>query len=839
MNRLLIPLLWLCGGLLTGQAHAQGIPGLIPLPVSVQPLNQQGFQLQASSKLCADKALAPALAVWREQLSVPTGFALPTTRKARKGAICLRHNPALPAEGYRLHTYPDSLHIEASTPAGAFWALQTLRQLLPAGIYASRPQQQRAWTVPAVSIEDHPRFAWRGMMLDVSRQFFDVPFLKRYLDWMAAHKLNVFHWHLTDDNGWRMEIKKYPFLTEKGAWRGPGEVLEPSFGSGNQRYGGFYTQQQVQEIVAYAARLHIEVIPEIDIPGHCRAVTASYPETACNTTVYTRSVQGELQNVWCAGREENFHMLEDILKEVAALFPSPYLHIGGDEVNKQYWKHCPRCQTLAKDKGFEHLDQTQHYFVRRIEGMVEALGKRMVGWGEIMEGGNLSPNTTVMAWMRPTDGVHAARKGQPVVMLPAQHCYFDMAHATGERGHWWAGLVNTETVYAFNPVLPQEQLSEQERSLLFGVQAALWTEYVDRPARQAEFQTYPRLSALAEVGWTPQQQRAWPDFEQRLSLHHYARLQAMGINFRLPPPQPVYEQGKVLLPSLPFPGATVRYTTDGSEPTAASAAYEAPFAAAAPQQVRMRSFLDTTASLSKVPTWGKAAIWETSQAGAFRTELNVDATIGQSGNWEGRLQLEEGKASTLTRVSLLADGVVVASAKLEASTDKPHRFRLPLDAYAPQSTYSLRIEGNHPDGTPSRCALYLEYSPLQQPAVRVSSSLQAAKSSSLDALKDYDPETRFTSLGKAKKGDYVLFEFDRPISFTELEVSTGLPTTSRYLLNDAVVQIATDGETFVHIGTLHYGRTTLKAAAGITALRLLLTADQHDEKVVVEDLRIR
>ncbi len=478
---------------------------------------------------------------------------------------------SIPLEGYKLKVTKEGISIQGSTQTGIFYGIQTLFQMLPPVIYSGNPKGDENWTVQGAEIEDSPRFAYRGMHLDVSRTFFDAETVKNFINWLSYHKINTFHWHLTDDNGWRIEIKKYPKLTELGAWRGENEVLRPSFGSGNERYGGFYTQKEIKEIVAYAAERHIEIIPEIDLPGHSRAVTATYPEVGCDGNDNSVSVQGEAQNVWCVGKEDNFKMLDRIVKEVAALFPSKYFHIGGDEVNYDAWDNCPHCQALMKEKGMENHEELLNYFVRRMENIVEKHGKHMAGWDEILDGGELRPESRVYAWRSVAKGIESVKKGQPTVMLPGEYCYYDMKQSPAERGHNWAGIVTLEKAYSLDPV-KTAKLDQKEAKLVLGVQAALWAELFGHPARFMEYQAYPRIAALAEVGWTQPELKEFTDFSYRLSSAHFERLYQMGIAFRMDPPKAVYINGAIMV-TAPYPWAVVRYTTDESEPTMYSPIY--------------------------------------------------------------------------------------------------------------------------------------------------------------------------------------------------------------------------------------------------------------------------
>lgn len=505
----------------------------------------------------------------------------------------------IPEEGYTLKVTEQGITIKAFSQTGLFYGIQSLFQMLPPTIYSGNPSGHETWTVQGVEIEDSPRYGYRGMHLDVSRTFFDISTVKKYINWLSFHKMNKFHWHLTDDNGWRIEIKKYPKLTELGAWRGQNEVLKPSFGSGKQRYGGFYTQKEIKEIVAYAAERHIEVIPEIDLPGHSRAVTAAYPEVGCDGDDGSVSVQGEGQNVWCVGKEQNFKMLDNIIKEVAALFPSKYFHIGGDEVNYQSWDNCPHCQALMKEKGMVKHEELLNYFVRRMESIVEKHGKHMAGWDEILDGGDLKPQTRVYAWRSVAKGIQSVTKGQPTVMMPGEYCYFDMKQSPAERGHNWAGIVTLEKVYSLD--LISAQLTKEQQALILGVQGGMWAELFGHPARFMEYQAYPRVAALAEVGWTQPENKEFNEFSYRLSNAHFERMFQMGIEFRMDPPKAVYINGAIMV-TAPYPWAIVRYTTDESEPTMYSPIYRGEIITDKAHKFRFATFYkDAIKSISVKP----------------------------------------------------------------------------------------------------------------------------------------------------------------------------------------------------------------------------------------------
>lgn len=417
-------------------------------------------------------------------------------------------NPALSPEGYELTVTANRVVIRAPHPAGLFYGTQTLRQLLPGPI-------------PCLHIEDQPRFPWRGAMLDVGRHFFPKEFVKRYLDLLAFHKLNTLHLHLTDDQGWRIEIKKHPKLTSVGSWR------DETTGDG-KRYGGFYTQDDLREIVAYAAARHITVVPEIEMPGHALAALTAYPELSCTGGPFkVRTKWGVEPDVYCAGNEKTVAFVQDVLDEVLAIFPSKFIHIGGDECPKARWKKCPKCQARMQAEGLKNEHELQSYFIRRIEKHLNAKGRRLIGWSEIREGG-LAQNAAVMDWIG--GALEAATAGHDVVMSPTSHCYFDyyqsQDHSTEPKAI--GGYLPLNKVYSFEPI-PAKLAPELHKHIL-GAQGNVWTEYIPTP-QQVEYMSFPRLCALAEVVWAPAAARNWDDFSARLKAH-LPRLTQIGVNYR-------------------------------------------------------------------------------------------------------------------------------------------------------------------------------------------------------------------------------------------------------------------------------------------------------------------
>lgn len=436
-------------------------------------------------------------------------------------ALGLAPNKGLKPEGYELTIVPEGVGLYGSDEAGVFRGIQTFLQLLPA---PGTPSP----AVPCAMISDQPRFAWRGMHLDVCRHFMPVDFIKKYIDLLARYKMNTFHWHLTDDQGWRVEIKRYPKLTEVGAWRMGsmvGHYRDRQYDT--LHYGGFYTQQEVKDIVAYAAKRHIAVVPEIEMPGHAMAALAAYPELSCAGGPFNvERGWGVFDDVFCAGNDSVFAMMENVLTEVMALFPGQYLHIGGDECPKERWKTCPKCQARMKAKGLKDEHELQSYFIQRVEKFVNANGRKIIGWDEILEGG-LAPNAAVMSWRGTEGGIAAAKQKHNVVMTPGSHCYFD--HYQGDPAQEplaIGGHTTVQKVYAFEPV-PSE-LTAEEGQYILGAQGNLWTEYINTP-EHAEYMAVPRMLALAEVLWSPKEKRNEKDFIARL-LDEFPRLDAVGVN---------------------------------------------------------------------------------------------------------------------------------------------------------------------------------------------------------------------------------------------------------------------------------------------------------------------
>lgn len=492
------------------------------------------------------------------------------------------------AEAYTLKVTPEGVTIAANSYSGAYYGLVTLTQLLPAEVYGAGSKSE-AYRIPAVDIEDYPRFGWRGMHLDVSRHFFNADEVKKYIDYLAMNKLNRFHWHLTDDQGWRMESKKYPLLTEKSAWRvdrsaDDWDNREPLKEGEKATYGGFYTQDEIRDVVAYAAARGIQVVPEIEIPGHSSEIFAAYPELSCLGTLQSVTPGGyyppDMATCYCAGNEQSFVFLEGIIDEVIELFPdAPYIHVGGDEVDKRFWANCPKCKARMKAEGLKNVDELQSYFIQRMERYINSKGKPIIGWDEILEGG-VAPNATVMSWRGIAGGIEAARAGHDVIMTPNSHLYFDYYQGNPEvEPKTIGGLITTKRVYGYDPI--PEVLTPEEAKHILGAQANLWAEFIPTFSG-VEYMALPRMSALSEVVWSPAAARDWVSFSERLVVNNQ-RLGAMGANFHPGTDQidfstsydSVTKTFSIGMVAELF-GSDIHYTVDGSDPTINSTKYTEP-----------------------------------------------------------------------------------------------------------------------------------------------------------------------------------------------------------------------------------------------------------------------
>jgi hexosaminidase len=507
---------------------------IIPQPVSLQT-SPGKFIISKKTVIAArDEQDQKTAELLNEYLQQVYGFKLDIDKQESKNYIRLNTKKFIKApdkDVYSLTVNKDGVSIEGDTYAGTFYGMQTLIQLLPITNISKTQPTNSHLNIPYVAIQDYPRFSYRGMHLDVGRHFFPISFVKKYLDYIALHKMNYFHWHLTEDQGWRIEIKKYPRLTEVGGYRN-GTIIGryPGTGNDNIRYGGFYTQEEVKDIVKYAAARHITVVPEIEMPGHSSAAIAAYPWLSCfpneETIIPThpsevsknmkgKKVQetwGVFDDVFCAGKDSTFLFLQDVLDEVLPLFPSQYVHVGGDESPKANWKRCPQCQARIKQEGLKDEHELQSYFIQRMEKYLNSKGKTLIGWDEILEGG-LAPNAWVMSWRGEEGGIEAAKQNHNVIMTPGNYVYLDHSQTKNEDSVTIGGYTPVEKTYGYEPA-PKE-LNADQAKYIKGAQGNVWTEYMKYPSK-VEYMVFPRMSALSEVLWSPKEKKNWSNFEKRL-----------------------------------------------------------------------------------------------------------------------------------------------------------------------------------------------------------------------------------------------------------------------------------------------------------------------------------
>jgi hexosaminidase len=568
---------------------------IIPKPLSVTKGPGQ-FLVNSNTRILVDenntdlKAIGQMLSDHIRQLSgkqvnVSTGSTKTNSIVlTTKGAI-----DSLGDEGYSLNVSQQNIIIKAKAASGVFYGCQTLYQLLPAEVAVNSQL-----SFPGVQIKDKPRLEWRGLMLDVGRYFYSVNFLKKYIDLMAMHKLNTFHWHLTEDHGWRIEIKKYPRLTEIGAQRQGTQFSRFPGHINNTPHWGYYTQDQIREVVAYAKSKFVTVVPEIEMPGHTLAALAAYPELSCSGGPFTVPVPWAIQkDIYCAGNDQTFEFLQDVLSEVADLFPGSVIHIGGDEAPKDRWKTCAKCQARIKKEGLKDEHELQSYFIRRIENFLLTKNKKIIGWDEILEGG-LAPKAMVMSWRGTKGGIEAAKQKHDVVMTPAAYLYLDYYQGDPYlEPPAIGGLLPLRKVYSYEPV--PEELTAEEGKYVKGVQGNVWCEFIHSPAK-VEYMTFPRAAALAEISWTAPALKNWDDFILRMETL-YKRYDLAGINYS----KSAYNvQFKVQTDSLSGKGSVslqtdsydpeIRYTLDGSEPVANSPVYKKAFPVNAPITIKAASF---------------------------------------------------------------------------------------------------------------------------------------------------------------------------------------------------------------------------------------------------------
>ena len=578
------------------QQTARGIY-LIPQPVSLVQGNGS-FALPAAFTIMVSKndEVKKIAEQFSKQVSAATGYKINikegTVSVSNSILLSLSADKTIPDEGYRLKVNKTGISLVAKKPAGLFYGIQTLLQLLPSDITGKVPNGRKEWSIPFVNIEDHPRFGWRGLMLDVSRHFFTVAEVKDYIDQMVKYKFNLLHLHLTDDQGWRLQIKSLPKLTEVGAWRVErtgtfGTLSKPEQGE-KATYGGFYTHEDIKELVQYAKERFVNILPEIDIPGHSLAAIASYPELSCTPGEYYVSpgdrfmiwpgggqhFYGLLDNTLCPTDEKVFDFIDKVFTEVAQLFPFAYIHMGGDETARNFWEKSEKIKALMQKEKLKDLDEVQSYFVKRVEKIISSKGKKLIGWDEILEGG-LAPNAAVMSWRGMKGGIEAAKQGHEVVMSPTDFAYIDYMQGDGVIEPPVYATLRLKKAYQFDPAPEGIDVS-----LVKGGQANLWTEQVYN-TRHMQYMTWPRGCAIAEALWSPKEKRNWNDFAARVE-QHFERLDAAQVKYAPSIYDAIVEVSKkdtatiIVKLSTEIEGLSVHYSFDNSFPDNFYPAYSSP-----------------------------------------------------------------------------------------------------------------------------------------------------------------------------------------------------------------------------------------------------------------------
>ncbi len=558
---------------------------IIPQPETVK-LTSGNFTIRNNTKVYYNnKELLKVTNYMNDKISSALGFNLKKMDGSGKGInliILDEKDKYLGNEGYKLKIAPKNINVVANEANGIFYGVQTLLQMLPPQIKSKTLQENIQWNIPCAEIKDKPRFVWRGLMLDVSRHFFTKEEVKEYIDQLAEYKMNVFHWHLTDDQGWRIEIKSLPKLTEKGAWRaervGDWWQREPQQEGEATTYGGFYTHDDIKEVVEYAKERFVEIVPEIDVPGHSLSTIAAYPEISCAHKVKDINVGNKFytidENSICVGNEQTFEYLDKIFTEIAALFPSEYIHVGGDECYKGFWEKCPKCQKRMQDENLQNTKELQSYFIKRMEKMLLSKNKKLIGWDEILEGG-LAPNATVMSWRGMKNGIKAAKMGHKVIMTPTTHCYLDLYQGEPSVEPSTYNMCRLSNSYNFEPV--PDSINPE---LILGGQGNLWSEAVPN-FWHAQYMTWPRGWALAEVFWSSKEDKNWTNFTKRVETHferadfgkiNYARSMYNAIV------TPLKEDGSELKIKLEteIDELDIYYTFDNTNPYYLSSKYESP-----------------------------------------------------------------------------------------------------------------------------------------------------------------------------------------------------------------------------------------------------------------------
>ena len=708
--------------------EAQNTLSLVPKPLHLEQTEDE-FTLKSGMTIAYEKGLEEQAGYLQQMLRQATGWEIKVRPDSRKGNIVLTLDSVANthAEGYTLSVDKKSVRIAGADVAGVFYGLQTLLQLFPEEVYRNSLAGQVAWTVPGVKIVDHPERPWRGMMLDVARYFYDKEFVKKFIDMMAMYKLNKLQFHLIDDSGWRLEIKKYPRLTEVGAWAGPD----------SRRLGGYYTQDDIREILEYARLRQVEVIPEIEFPAHMLSAVVAYPWLGCTGKQHEVPDQHFIsRDLLCVGKESSYQFLKDVLDETVALFPSKYINIGGDEAVYTNWEQCPRCQEVMKREGLSKASELQGYLTNVVADMMKKKNRTVIGWEEIIQRGKLNEQVVALMWHNVGDTIQATRTGHKAILTPATHLYFDFpeSRTPGEvKAATWMPPISLEKCYGM------EVNDYSPSSTVMGVQGCFWSDQFihgtvlqeitplneNRSEQYAEYLIFPRMLALAELAWLPKAERKYADFAERMTLQ-YAKLDAKGCNYRVPEPKilSMTQEGDSLCFTLAptVAGAPIRYTTDGSYPTIHSAVYNGPL------RVKNKSDFHAMTVVNdrhySLPIYFAPDYSAYKQYGEFTTEwkpLQVQTSPSKwrfectgkiSGNGEyeiafiqtgGQNVLKLGNLSLLKRDEKLAE----ISINRSSQCGNPILGSLKVDAFEAGTPFYIEVEANGINGNDTRGLVFI------------------------------------------------------------------------------------------------------------------------------------
>ena len=709
-------------------AGAQHPVSIVPKPLHLEQTEEQ-FVLKSGMTIACEEGLKEQAEYLSQMLRQATGWEIKVRPDSRKGNIVLVLDTVANkhSEGYSLSVDKKSIRISGADEAGVFYGLQTLLQLLPEEVYRNRLAGQIKWVVPGVQIVDYPERPWRGMMLDVARYFYDKEFVKKFIDMMAMYKLNKLQFHLIDDSGWRLEIKKYPRLTEVGAWAGPD----------SRRLGGYYTQDDIREILEYARLRQVEVIPEIEFPAHMLSAVVAYPWLGCTGKQHEVPDQHFIsRDLLCVGKESSYQFLKDVLDETVALFPSQYINIGGDEAVYTNWEQCPRCQEVMKREGLSKASELQGYLTNVVADMMKKKNRTVIGWEEIIQRGKLNEQVVALMWHNVGDTIQATRTGHKAILTPATHLYFDFpeSRTPGEvKAATWMPPISLEKCYGM------EVNDYSPSSTVMGVQGCFWSDQFihgtvlqeitplneNRSEQYAEYLIFPRMLALAELAWLPKAERKYADFAERMTLQ-YAKLDAKGCNYRVPEPriQSMTQEGDSLCFTLAptVAGAPIRYTTDGSYPTIHSAVYNGPL------RVKNKSDFHAMTVVNdrhySLPIYFAPDYSAYKQYGEFTTEwkpLQVQTSPSKwrfectgkiSGNGEyeiafiqtgGQNVLKLGNLSLLKRDEKLAE----ISINRSSQCGNPILGSLKVDAFEAGTPFYIEVEANGINGNDTRGLVFI------------------------------------------------------------------------------------------------------------------------------------